>query len=377
MKKLSLLIPILLAPFIVSCDNVEKDNSLIFTEFYNGDNINDRAIELTNITDNAIDLSNYKLCNYRYNTGLDEPSEEISLSGNLEPHHAYVICYDDASNEIKALSNLISEKLLNDGSFSISLKYKNKYIVDTIGFVGYEMNVARRCDLVRKQEHYFPRQNLYEEYDWIRYPFDDLSHLGNNECISETDLLKGPKLVQDNFNTPFCVDSTSGTGGTIKVSLNYCIDGDTTKFNFGYTYAAYGVSGSNSVRYFGINTPEIAHSYGETSDPYGDDAKEYTASLINNGKAYIVQSVKNSSLFERYGRVLGYVWVSNLVSPTNESYSLLSFQIVKQGLARVSFVTRNEHKIDDLKYNGIFYEEYLYNAQNYFATIIFSILYDL
>lgn len=354
---LTLLLP------LTCCENSSNyERKLIFTEFCCGQFVNDRAVEIYNYTDDEVDLSKYSLAIYRH--GSENPSETIKLDGKLGSKKTYVVTYSESDSSFKEKADLVSKDLMNNGTFSMSILYKNKYVVDVLGDIGYNFDIAEYSDLVRKVEYFSPRDK-YVEYEWIRYPIATLSNLGNVNCVSEETLLKGPRLTQKDLDTPFCESSVMGNGGTIKAPLSYSIDGDTSKINFGYEYEDYGISGNLSVRYFGINTPEIAHGQSDHADAYGNEARDYTERLVESAKSIVIQSIKDYSLHETYGRVLGYVWISDKINPSPEDYELLSYKVVKEGLAKVGFITRGDEYINKMTYNGISYVEYLYDAQNY------------
>ena len=367
MKRTFTLFSLITSILLTGCSGANKKNKfvggdLIFSEFYVGEIYSNRAVELANVGDKTLDLSAYTVRLYR-DGGAEKPkvTDIISLSGSLEPNETYVICYSSASEEIKSKANLVSDDFLNDGTFPMTINNKAGKIVDYLGFPGYFYDIGQKSDAVRKKDKL--KASPYSGYDWIRYPVSNLNNLGNLECISNDELLQGPKLTQEDFNTPYTLDGETGEGGCLKVSLNYTIDGDTTKFDFGTSLASYGISGSNSMRYYGINTPEIAHN-GNPADPYGPEARDFTNSLINSAKHFVVQSVKGYSLFETYGRMLGYVWISDRNDPRPEDYLLLNHCILQNGYARVGFISRGGYN-DYMLYNGISYVEYLFDAQQY------------
>lgn len=351
-------------------DNKDEENliyshDLIITEFRVGTFYKNRSIEISNIGEDEINLQDYSILVFRnYNT---TPTEEIKLGNNvINPHSSFVISYSGADQSILDKTNLTTEKFLNDGTFPIALAYKDK-IIDTVGKPGFIYDFAKSAVLVRKKE-YFKQNPEFNNYERVRYPVNSLKTLGNIDVISEKDLLNGPKLTQSDIDKDFCDNSAKGNGGTLEVSYLYNIDGDTTKFNYGSQYASFDVSGSLSTRYYGINTPEIAHSAGESPDPYGNEAKDFTASILNNSKHFIVQSISGYSLHETYGRMLGYVWVSNKENPEPEDYQLLNYLIIKNGFSDASFITRDAEYNSEMLYKGVSYIEFLYDAQNY-ATV--------
>lgn len=338
-----------------------SDSKLIFSEIMTDYNVANRAIEIANIGDKDIDLKDYTVSIFR--NGVNKASEVISLSGTIQKEKTYVIAYSYASEEIKAKANLVTDLYMNDGTFGILLTYQKDKYVDVLGTPGYSYDYAKGVTMVRKKE-YFKTNNLFSAYSYIKYPVGSLTTLGNLNVISEADLLKGPRLTNEDASSSFALSDTIGGGGLIKVSVTGYIDGDTSRFNYGSSLSKYGISGSLSTRYYGINTPEIAHSSGEVSDPYGDEAKAFTDNMLRNAKSVIIQSVRNSSLHETYGRMLGYVWIANTNNPSLEDYELLNFRIIQNGFSNVGFLTRSNN-INDMIYNDISYAEYLFDAENY------------
>lgn len=359
---ISLIIPALV---LTACPNKDPfiGGDLIFSELYVGEVYANRAVEIANIGKKDIDLSKYHICIYR-DGGADKPnkpSDYIYLEGTLPPLKTFVIAYSDANEQIKSKADMVSDALLNDGTFPMTINNSKEKVIDYLGFPGYYYNLAQGADAVRKVEKF--SGSKYDAYDWIRYPTSNLDNLGNLNCVDNTTLFDGPKLTAEDFTKPYALDSTQGGGGAMEVELNYTIDGDTTKFNFGSALAEYDITGSNSVRYYGINTPELPHG-GNPADPYGPEARDFTNSLINSAKHFVVQSVYGHPLTETYGRVIGYVWVSFKDNPEPSDYMLLNHYILQNGYARIGHIDRGGYN-DLMLYNGISYVEYLYDAQQY------------
>ena len=347
---------------IVSPTSIKPaSKDILLTEINTGTKTANRAVEISNIGDEDIDLDGYALNIYR--TYSDEPTDTIPLSGTINAHSAYVIAYSSASKDILDKADLVTYEYLNDGTFPVSISYHEE-VIDAIGIIGFNYDFAKNAVLVRKQE-YFTQSVTFDIYRWIRYPTNTIETLGNYHCVSDEVLANGPKLTSEDFSKPFCSSADQGDGGVIRVTLGWTSDGDTTGFNYGNAYSEYGVSGSLSTRYYGINTPEIAHSATETSDPYGDEAKEFTNNILRNSKSFLVQSVNGYNIHETYGRMLGYVWVSDKTNPNPEDYTLLNFLIVRNGFSHPAFVTRNADYNNLMTYQGVSFIEYLFDADNY------------
>lgn len=336
-------------------------SKLIFTEVMTGALVNNRALEISNIGEESINLDGYSIKIFRH--GVDKPhTEEIKLTGSLDSNKSYVIAYSLAKEEIRAKADLVTNLYMNDGTFALTLSKDNKY-VDIIGTRGYNYDYAKNVTLIRKKE-FFETSETYFAYGYIKYECDYIDGLGNIDVISNDILFEGPKLTEVDRDRPFVLEGTTGGGGITEVSLAWTSDGDTSGFDYGSTYSSYGISGSESTRYYGINTPEIAHSFGEESDPYGEEAKEFTNSILRKSKSIIIQTARNNTFRETYGRMLGYVWVSEKSNPELSDYQLLNFLIIKNGFSRVAFLSRSDN-INDMKYEGISYAEYLFDIENY------------
>jgi endonuclease YncB( thermonuclease family) len=82
-----------------------------------------------------------------------------------------------------------------------------------------------------------------------------------------------------------------------------------------------------AVRLYGIDAPEVAKNKNQTSQPYGDDAKQYTYDTIYHKMVKVTLLQK-----DKYGRVVGVVETigNNNVPPKD-----LSIELAKQGLAEL------------------------------------------
>lgn len=362
-----LFVPLLLisacnTPSIPPEPKEEYSKSIYISEINTGTNAANRAVELFNSGDEDLLLDSYSLNIYRRYS--NEYTEKISLDGKtIKAKSTFIIAYSRASEEILAKADLISDEYLNDGTFPVALAYKDE-VIDEVGKIGFVYDFAQYAVLVRKKEYSY--QNVdFDLYHWIRYPINTLTTLGNVDVASEETLLEGPKLKTEDFNKPYCLSAGKGEGGVLPVTLSWTSDGDTSGFDYGTSLREYDISGRLSTRYYGINTPEIAHAPGEVSDPYGDEAKYFTNGLLNKAKKILIQSVNGYSLHETYGRMLGYVWISNVSDPKPEDYQLLNYLIIKNGFSNPAFISRNAEYNSLMLYEGVSFIEYLYDAQQY------------
>ena len=335
---------------------------LIFSEILIGDSVRDRAFEIANIGDEEICLNDYEVQIFRHGL-IEGPSEHVALDGYIAPFETCVIAYPYANDDILGKANIVSESFLNDGTFPMTInEIRTNNIIDQIGYPGYYYDIGFHQDSVRKIE-YLSNSDTYIPYGWVRYPNTDYSHLGNLDCLDNDTLFNGPKLTEEDFAKPYATDASVGSGGLIEVTYKYGIDGDTSKFDFGYSLSEFDIYGTMSLRYYGINTPEIAHG-GNPADPYGEEAKAFTNSILSKCKHFLVQSVDGGSLTETYGRALGYLWVTYEQNPAISDYFLLNHLIIQNGYSNPAHVTRGGFA-DRMLYKGIAYVEYLFDANQY------------
>ncbi|MEH7885002.1 thermonuclease family protein [Bacillus sp. JJ1609] len=86
-------------------------------------------------------------------------------------------------------------------------------------------------------------------------------------------------------------------GKTYAAKLVDCIDGDTAVFN---------VNGKEyKTRFLYIDSPESTTSL----EPFGPEAAEFTCSFLKQGKITLETDGRN--LFDKYGRLLAWVWVGD------------------------------------------------------------------
>lgn len=331
---------------LISCEppSVFTDADLIISEIYFANEVYSDAIELYNVSEESLDLSEYHLAIYR--TNVDSPTYEVHLEGNLESNECYIIASSLASEESKNIANLVSENYLNNGSYTIAL-YKGSSLMDIIGTIGMNYDYADGHSLVRKVDK-LTGKNSFDPYDFIRYNPHNLDLLGNAmNTLSPEELLEGPKKDETYFSLPYSEDGLTGSGGIVKVSLNHNIDGDTTSFNYpSELLDLLAISNGHSMRYLNVNTPESTR----TTDPWGRQASAFTSSLINaNRNELYIQSAIGGALKENYHRLLGFVWAGD---------TLVNYALVLNG-----YSTLHPDEFRNMTYKGISYYSFMYNAE--------------
>ncbi|MHB0877860.1 MAG: thermonuclease family protein [Anaerolineae bacterium] len=105
--------------------------------------------------------------------------------------------------------------------------------------------------------------------------------------------------------------SVTAAAGRVAAQVLRIIDGDTIEVDVG--------GETHSLRYIGVDAPELHPS----AEPYGVAATEANAALVAGKTVYLEKDVSET---DRYGRLLRYVWLDDVM--VNE-------ELVRQGMARV------------------------------------------
>ena len=108
--------------------------SLLISEYVEGSS-NNKAIELYNNGDSAIDLSNYSL--EFYFNGSTSAGTVIDLTGTVEAGEVFVVADDGADAAILAETDLTSGSSFFNGDDAIVLR-ENDTVVDSLGQVGFD-----------------------------------------------------------------------------------------------------------------------------------------------------------------------------------------------------------------------------------------------
>ena len=81
------------------------------------------------------------------------------------------------------------------------------------------------------------------------------------------------------------------------------------------------------VRYIGIDTPEIGHAPGETSEPWGREATDANRRWVEDEQVLLERDVSDT---DRYDRLLRYVWIE-----AKGGWLMVNGELVSLGLADV------------------------------------------
>ena len=113
------------------------------------------------------------------------------------------------------------------------------------------------------------------------------------------------------------------------VKFSKCVDGDTLKVII--------EDKEYTVRMLSIDTPESVKANTEV-EYYGKESSEYTCKKLTNAKKIELEYDEKSDKFDKYDRLLAWVFVDN---------KLLQTELVELGYAKVAYL------YDDYKYNDI------------------------
>ncbi|HHQ4487857.1 TPA: ExeM/NucH family extracellular endonuclease [Aeromonas hydrophila] len=114
---------------------------LLISEYLEGSG-NNKAVELSNLGSDLVDLSQYRLALYANGKPISEsPTNSLALQGTLAPGATLVLANPSASSEILAKANRTSGNLVFNGDDALVL-YRGSEIVDSFGQVGVDPGTA-------------------------------------------------------------------------------------------------------------------------------------------------------------------------------------------------------------------------------------------
>lgn len=162
---------------IIARGQQKKAPDLFFSGYVEGSSYN-KAIAIFNGLDKPMDMSRYSI--KKQSNGTGSFSCEYKLSGTLEPNETYVIANDKASEEIKAVADLITENSDHDpmnfnGNDALAL-YHNNIMIDIIGEAGNSEMWGENISMTRKTEIKAPNR-VFNNDEWNIMPQDYTGHL--------------------------------------------------------------------------------------------------------------------------------------------------------------------------------------------------------
>ncbi|WP_323920682.1 ExeM/NucH family extracellular endonuclease [Aeromonas caviae] len=162
---------------------------LLITEYLEGSG-NNKAVELSNLGSDAVDLSQYRLALYANGKPItDAPTNSLALQGTLAPGATLVLANPSANAEILAKTTQTSGNLVFNGDDALVL-YRGSEIIDSVGQVGVDPGTAwvsgnvstLDMTLRRKATVSIGRTDATSPFDpaqeYVAAPKDDASGLG-------------------------------------------------------------------------------------------------------------------------------------------------------------------------------------------------------
>lgn len=182
-------------------------NELFFSEYVEGSSFN-KAIEIVNLTEDAIDLAPYSIKRQR-NGGVngDGWNEDLilNLEGVIGSNDVFVIVSEDADLQIlndeadyvhpRNNSNQFGTPINFNGNDPVGL-FKNNVLIDIIGtFNGGSSNFGENKTLRRKQNIVSPNTTFDIDNEWDVYNQNDVSDIGKHASAT----LSTSVITSNNF----------------------------------------------------------------------------------------------------------------------------------------------------------------------------------
>lgn len=278
--------------------DVSFTDQLLITTYIEGSETN-QAIEITNISNETLDLTDYEITIYQ--NGSFTNTKVVDLTGSLDAGASMVIARDSAYPATKLYADMESTELVFDGNDTVAITYIGEYIVDAVGRREWTFFFAENETYVRRSS-VLNASGVYNSTEWMMYMTDYVDVLGDAPIEYPSEF----SLILELFKGAYL------DGGISRATLEYSIDGDTARF------ILEGETTSRSFRFVGVDTPE---TYPNT-DPWGPEAKAYTASILENATEIWIAKDPTTGLYDGYERNLGLIWVDGL---------LLNYELVRLG----------------------------------------------
>jgi len=145
----------------------------------------------------------------------------------------------------------------------------------------------------------------------------------------------GPRLDDKFFEFGLAVrgDGTiRGAGGAFEVELmpDGCVDGDTARFIVPAEMVTFTNNPYVRSRFLNFDSPE---TFSRGEEVFGQPASQYACELLTTATTIVLQTDPGDNLFDRYGRLLAWIWIQFDEDP----FELLNYWMVRQGLAEVRY----------------------------------------
>jgi endonuclease YncB( thermonuclease family) len=241
-------------------------------------------------------------------------------------------------------------------------------ILETLTLLELEVDFFQRTNITLERSNQFIEYGSFLQVGDVVEKGDFITVIISADLVDENTyftvldiLYDGPYLDEAFFDLDLyeykeASQSYVGLGGIYEVSLNRCIDGDTTVFNYPNDIASKIESNTPSTRYFNVDTPET-FSGGE--EEWGKLASIYTCDLISEAEMIYLQTDPGDNLIDTHGRLLGWVWIK---LPSEDEFFLLNYMIVRQGLGNVNYLY-GAGETNVTVYDGKTYTEWMFLAE--------------
>lgn len=235
---------------LLSINLIAQDCSDLFISEYVEGSSNNKAIEIYNPTSSTIDLSAYKIV--RYANGSNSGSDDMTLSGTLNPYSTWVITNSDtlSSNEFgyieielynmaDQLAPVYPSPLYMNGNDAIGLT-KNGELIDLVGKIGEDPGDAWTDDVTAgftdanggswwTKNHTLVRKASVKKgvstspilfdptAEWDSLSINTWTELGSHDC----DCSSGASSIEENEESSVVIyPNPSNIGQVITVNTN-------------------------------------------------------------------------------------------------------------------------------------------------------------
>lgn len=247
-----------------------------------------KAIEIYNASETDVDLNEYHLALYL--DGSLSVSRRVTMDGILAAQATWVIAHPESDPDLLSKADMTSSDLVFDGNDAIALRDLDDLPLDLFGEIGFAFYYLQNKTLIRK-ETIVTNTTTFSMSDWDVYAKDVHLMFGQHPY---------PFPETFTYNIEDTLVPYTDPYGMALVSFDYNYDGDTAKFYPGF-------NGSDSVRFVGIDTPEMG-------DPWSYEARDYLHVLLSTADEIYLQHDPSAGLTETYGRYLALVWADGLLT---------------------------------------------------------------
>lgn len=319
---------------ILPVSKAYASSNLLISEYVEGSGYN-KAIELYNPTDSAIQLDRFSLVSFVNGASRTSGTVvELKLSGTVEAKSTFVIANDKANAEVLNKAQIkTNHTVMNfngDDTLVLFENYdavsKDGTVADSIGQIGVDpgTNFGKAVStldmtLVRTNDLLTPDTNIEDAYNpekqFIALPKDTFTQLG----VFNGEVTQPPaEVAKDSYD----------------VKVVRVVDGDTIKISPS-------IMGSDTIRFVNMDTPETYHlsqydmnlidtDLNHNQKYHGELAKKALNEKLAEGMPVTIK-VNKDHITDDYGRVLGQV----VRQSDNVNVNL---EMVKEGYAVSYFI---------------------------------------